>query len=160
MDPLGTVRAIHVAPEAGAPMRPRETVEAIAGRGLRGDRYFAERGTYSASARRTARDLTLIEAETIEALEREAGIDLPAGAHRRNLTTRGVALDPLVGERFRVGAVVCEGVEPCAPCSYLERLLDIDGLHDALVDRGGLRARIVDSGRIAVGDGISGPGAD
>lgn len=151
----GTVFAIHVAPEASADVRARERVDAVAGRGLRGDRYFAGDGTYSASARDVSREITLIESETLAALEREAGIELPSGAHRRNVTTRGIALERLVGERFRVGGAVCEGVERCEPCSYLERLLGIDGLYDALVDRGGIRARIVESGSIAVGDEVA-----
>ncbi|MFC7007642.1 MOSC domain-containing protein [Halalkalicoccus salilacus] len=151
----GTVFAIYVAPEASADVRARERVDAVAGRGLRGDRYFAGDGTYSASARDVSREITLIESETLAALEREAGIELPSGAHRRNVTTRGIALEQLVGERFRVGGAVCEGVERCEPCSYLERLLGIDGLYDALVDRGGIRARIVESGSIAVGDEVA-----
>jgi hypothetical protein len=149
------VRAIHVSPEAGEPMQGRERVEAVAGRGLRGDRYFAGEGTYSESARDVPRELTLIEAETLETIERESGIELPPGAHRRNVTTRGVALNHLVGERFRVGTAVCEGVELCEPCSYLEELLAVEGLHDALVHRGGLRAWIVESGEVAVGDGVT-----
>jgi MOSC domain-containing protein YiiM len=133
-------------------MESRERVEAVAGKGLRGDRYFRGQGTYSNSARDVSRDITLIEAETIEAVQRDYEIDIAPGEHRRNLTTRGVALNHLVGERFRVGGAVCEGVELCAPCSYLERLLEREGVHDALVHRGGLRARILEGGDIAVGD--------
>lgn len=154
----GTVAAIHIAPEAGADVQRRERVDAVSGRGLRGDRYFAGEGTYSASARDVPREMTLIESETLAALEREVGIELPPGTHRRNVTTEGVALDRLVGERFRVGGAVCEGVELCEPCSYLEQLLGIDGLYDALVHRGGIRARIVGSGSIAVGDEVAARG--
>jgi MOSC domain-containing protein YiiM len=68
------------------------------------------------------------------------------------VTTRGVALNHLVGERFRVGDVVCAGAELCAPCSYLEQLLEREGIYDALVHRGGLRARVVTDGTIRVGD--------
>ncbi len=132
-------------------MEPRERVEAVAGRGLRGDRYFEATGTYSDSARDTPRDVTLIEAETLDAVRRDYDIELAPGEHRRNVTTRGVALNHLVGARFRVDGAVCEGVELCAPCSYLERLLEREGVHDALVHRGGLRARIVQSGTVAVG---------
>ncbi|MEM4781955.1 MAG: MOSC domain-containing protein [Halalkalicoccus sp.] len=150
----GTVGAVHTAPSAGAPMESRERVEAVAGRGVRGDRYFLEEGTYSASAREAPREITLIEAETIEAVERDYGIELASGAHRRNVTTRGVALNHLVGRRFRAGEAVCEGAELCDPCSYLERLLALEGIHDALVHRGGLRCRIVQGGTIAVGDPV------
>jgi len=146
----GTVRAIHIAPEASAPMESRERVEAVEGKGLRGDRYFGGQGTYSNSAR----EITLIEAETLDAVQRDYEIEIAPGEHRRNLTTRGVALNHLVGERFHVGGAVCEGVELCAPCSYLECLLEREGVHDALVHRGGLRARIVEGGDIAVGDRV------
>lgn len=151
---IGTVQAIHTAPEAGAPMESQERVEAVEGKGLRGDRYFRGQGTYSNSARDISREITLIEAESLEAVQRDYEIDIAPGEHRRNLTTRDVALNHLVGKRFCVGTAICKGVELCAPCSYLERLLEREGVHDALVHRGGLRARIIDSGEISVGDNV------
>jgi len=154
----GRVAGIHVAPESGAAMESRERAEAVAGRGLRGDRYFERAGSWNGEAGRDLppadRALTLIEAEALEHVEREAGIDLPPGAHRRNVVTRGVAVDHLVGERFRVGGAVCEGVDLCEPCGYLERLTE-DGVYDALVHRGGLNVRIVETGEIAVGDPVA-----
>ena len=154
----GTVEHVHVAPEAEAPMRPVERVEAVPGRGLRGDRYFREEGTFldGSNERGSGYDLTLIEAEAIEAIERESGIDLAPGEHRRNVTTRGVALNHLVGERFRVGSVVCRGDRLCEPCAHLESLTT-DGVLDALVHRGGLRADVVEGGTIAVGDAVELP---
>jgi len=150
----GVVRAIHVAAEQGDPVEPRETVRAVAGRGLRGDRYFDGTGTF---ADRAGSDLTLIEREALAAVERDHGLDLDPGVHRRNLTTEGVALNHLVGERFRVGEAVCIGTEPCEPCAYLERHLGREGVREALVHRGGLRARVVDGGRIGVGDTLQPP---
>jgi len=152
MRDTGTVEAIHTAPEAEAPMEPRESVRAVAGKGLAGDRYFEGEGTFSGAAG-GGNELTLTEAEAIEAVAREAGIELKFGDHRRNLTTRDAALNHLVGERFRVGEVVCEGVRLCEPCGHLERLT-ADGVEAALTHRGGLRADIVDGGTIRVGDGI------
>ncbi|WP_254535090.1 MOSC domain-containing protein [Halomarina litorea] len=154
MTDSGTVAAVHVAPESGAPVVERASVEAVAGRGLRGDRYFEDRGTFSQSANDIPRDITLIERETLERVERDYDIALSPGEHRRNVTVSGVALDHLVGRRFRVGEVVCEGVERCEPCSYLERSLEKRGIREAMVHRGGLRARIVESGTIAVGDAV------
>lgn len=148
----GRVEAVHVAPSGGERVEPREAVEAVAGRGLRGDRYFADRGTFS-DGPADGRDLTLIEAEAIDAIAREAEIHLAPGAHRRNVTTRGVALNHLVGERFRVGDAVCAGRRLCEPCNHLESLTE-DGVLDALIHRGGLRADIVESGRIRVGDPV------
>ncbi|MES3518207.1 MAG: hypothetical protein PPP58_11130 [Natronomonas sp.] len=151
----GRVEAIHVTPEAGAEMEAKPSVEAVAGRGLRGDRYFEETGTYSQSARDVCRELTLIEGETLDAVERDYGITIGADEHRRNVTTREIGLNRLVGTRFRVGDAVCEGVELCEPCSYLESLLERDGVHDALLHRGGIRARIVSDGHIETGASIS-----
>ncbi|NHN60492.1 MULTISPECIES: MOSC domain-containing protein [Halorussus] len=143
MDGTGTIEAIHLAPESGEAVEPVESVEALAGRGLRGDRHFGGDGG----------DLTLIEAEAVEAAAEDADIDLGDGAHRRNLTTRDAALNHLVGERFRIGEVVCEGVELCEPCSHLESLT-ADGAVSALLHRGGLRADVVESGEISEGDAL------
>lgn len=155
----GRVVAIHVAPEAGAPMEAREAVRAVADRGLEGDRYFERAGSWSGERGRPIpeadRAVTLFEAETLDLVERDAGIDLSPADHRRNVTTEGVALDHLVDERFRVGAATFEGVDLCEPCSYLESLTE-DGVLAALVHRGGLNARIVETGRIVVGDSVEG----
>ncbi|MFC5972790.1 MOSC domain-containing protein [Halomarina salina] len=150
-----TVVAIHVAPESGAPVESRDRVEAVAGRGLRGDRYFADEGTFSASASETPRDVTLVERESLDAVAEEYGVVLEPGEHRRNLTVEGVALDHLVGDRFRVGSAVFEGVERCEPCSYLEGLLEKRGVREALVHRGGIRARVVESGAVGRGDPVT-----
>jgi MOSC domain-containing protein YiiM len=146
----GRIESIHVAPEAIEPVESRESVEAVAGSGLRGDRYFDAEGTFS-NAEDGGNELTLVEREAIAAIERESGIELEPGEHRRNLTTTGVALNHLVGERFRVGEVVCRGVRLCEPCDHLESLTT-DGVVAALTHRGGLRADIEESGEIRVGD--------
>ncbi|MCU4743089.1 MOSC domain-containing protein [Halobacteria archaeon AArc-m2/3/4] len=145
----GVVHEIHIAPEQGGAVERVDRVDAVAERGLRGDRYFREDGTFSD---RDGCDLTLIEREAVTAIEREYDISLESGSHRRNVTTEGVALNHLVGERFRIGDAVCVGEELCEPCSYLERLLSKRGLTEALTHRGGLRARIVRDGTIEAGD--------
>ena len=104
----GQVEAIHIAPEAAGPAAAVPSVRAVAGRGLEGDRYFRRAGTYSRHPG-NGREVTLIEAEVIEALARDTGIVLEPGASRRNLVTRSVPLNDLVGVRFRVGEVVLEG---------------------------------------------------
>ncbi|WP_135819983.1 MOSC domain-containing protein [Halostella litorea] len=153
----GRVRAIHVAPEQGAEPEPVEEVEAVADSGLRGDRYFDAEGTF---ANRDGGDLTLIEGEALAAVERDYGIELAPGVHRRNVTTEGVRLNHFVDRQFRVGDVVCRGTELCEPCSYLERHLEKQGVREALVHRGGLRCRIVDGGTLRVGDGVGAAGDD
>lgn len=155
---VGTVDAIHVAPEAGAEMQSVTNARAIAGKGLEGDRYFERAGSWSGEKGRDLppedRALTLFEAETLEIVERDADIKLEPADHRRNITTRNVAVDHLLDERFRIGDAVCEGVEICEPCAYLESLTE-EGVLSALVHRGGLNVRIVSSGGIAVDDPIT-----
>lgn len=151
----GTVEFVHLAPEAGADPEPREGVEAVAGKGLRGDRYFADEGTFSTEDETRTRDVTLIEAEALEQAEQRYGVEFEPGVHRRNVTVRDVGLNHLVGERFRVGDAVLEGDELCEPCSYLERTLEQAGVEDALVHRGGLRCAVLEGGEIAVGDDVA-----
>jgi MOSC domain-containing protein YiiM len=149
----GTVESIHVTAAAGAPMQAVERIRAIAGVGLEGDRYATAVGNYSANTK-VDRHVTLIEAEEIEALEERAGIRLAPGETRRNVTTRGIRLNELLGRRFRIGAVVCEGTRLCEPCLYLADLLGKPIL-EPLVHRAGLRARIVTGGKIGVGDEVA-----
>jgi MOSC domain-containing protein YiiM len=148
---IGVVEHIHIATAAGAPVHAVEAVGAIAGVGLEGDRYAYGRGHYQDD--RVSRDLTLVEAETIEALARDHGIELAAGGTRRNVTTRGISLNELVGRRFWVGEVLCRGTRPCEPCQYLVELMGKPLLHP-LVHRGGLRADIVGGGVIRQGDEV------
>ncbi|MFP9191591.1 MOSC domain-containing protein [Natronosalvus vescus] len=147
----GRIRAIHIAPEQGAPPESRARVKAVADAGLEGDRYFHSSGTF---ADREGSDLTLIESEVLEAVERDCDLALEPGVHRRNVTTQGVALNHLVDRRFRIGEAVCVGTERCEPCSYLESHLEQRGVREALVHRGGLRARILEGGVIEMGDPI------
>jgi MOSC domain-containing protein YiiM len=155
----GTVKRIFTAPEAEAEMEERTEVEAVAGRGLRGDRYFSEieTGTFVEwgpdEERHGGYDLTLIEQEAVTAIEREAGIELAPGEHRRNIETSDVALNHLVGQRFRVGNAICRGDRLCEPCNHLQRITQ-DGVLQALTHRGGLRVDILEDGMIRAGDGI------
>lgn len=122
------------------------------GRGIEGDRYFRHTGTYSHKPN-PGREVTLIEIEAIDALKRDYGIDLNPGDARRNIVTRGVALNHLVGETFQVGEVILHGVGLCEPCSHLAKLTQKEIL-PALVHRGGLRAQIIRDGIVRVGDKV------
>src|SRR4051794_17531754 len=104
----GSVESIFIAAEAEGATRPVDTVHAVAGQGLEGDRYFAGGGTFF-EQRKPGQDVTLIEAEAIEGLAREKGIELGPGEARRNVVTRGIGLNQLVGRRFTVGEVECVG---------------------------------------------------
>jgi MOSC domain-containing protein YiiM len=150
---MGSVEGIYIAAEAEGPTHGVDSIRALAGQGLEGDRYFAGDGTYS-EVREPGRDITLIEAEAIEGLAREHGIELGPGESRRNVVTRGIGLNELVGRRFTVGPVECVGTELCDPCSHLEGLTQ-PGVLKGLVNRGGLRADIVTGGEIRVGDAVS-----
>jgi len=151
---VGTVKGIYIAAEAGGRLHGVRTVRAVAGHGLEGDRYAAGVGFYSATPTTDgARELTLIEQESIDAVRKEGGIELADGETRRNVVTGGIRLKNLLGKRFTIGAVVCEGVRDCPPCNHLDELTG-KSLMRLLVRTGGLRARIVEGGTIAVEDRI------
>ena len=152
----GTVEAIVIAPEAEVAMHQVDRAVARAGRGLEGDRYFDERGTFS-NVHGRGYDLTLIEAEALDTLDLASGRLTPEQA-RRNIVTRGIGLNALVGERFRVGDVECFAQRLCEPCAHLERLTAATGRPGtlrALIHKGGLRADVLNDGEIRVGDEIA-----
>ena len=151
---LGTVAALFVAPEKGAPMEARAQVTAVPGRGLDGDRYAAGTGHYSGRPG-PRRQVTLVETEAVEAVARDCDVTLDAADTRRNIVTRGVALNHLVGVEFRVGEARLRGIRLCEPCTYLEGLLERPGVRDALVHRGGLNAEVLAGGAIRSGDNVS-----
>lgn len=131
---------------AGVPVAPRAWVDVVPGVGIVGDRYATHHGHWS-DPKWPDQEVTLVETEVAA----EVGID--AGQLRRNVVTCGIRLDEVIGARFQIGDVVLVGVRRCDPCRYLESLLR-PGLAQALMGRGGLRARIIRGGRIHVGDGI------
>jgi MOSC domain-containing protein YiiM len=145
----GTVEAILVAPDAELPLVRVQRAEAVAGKGLAGDRYHDGHGTFSGPGR--GYELTLVEAEALEA------IDLSWEDARRNVVTRGIALNELVGRRFTIGAVECVGRRLAEPCAHLEKL-SRPGILRPLVHRAGLRADILVGGAIAAGNPIAASG--
>src|SRR3989442_15966534 len=116
----GAVVSIHIAPAAGETMIDVPEVEAIPGKGLAGDRYCQQTGTFSKP--QPDRELTLIESEAIEGFRADQEIDYPAGAARRNDVTGGVPLNHLVGREFQIGQMRVRGVEMCELCSRLVHL--------------------------------------
>jgi MOSC domain-containing protein YiiM len=148
----GNVVSIHVAPTGAAPMKSVASAQVVVGRGLEGDRYYSKLGTYSNQAG-SGRDVTLIEMEAIEGLKRDYQIQLGPGQSRRNIVTRGIALNHLVEQEFLVGDVVLRGTRLCEPCAHMEKLT-AKGAMRGLIHRGGLRAEIVKGGTIRVGDVI------
>lgn len=150
---VGRVGAIFIAPQAGAPMRQLDEVRAIAGHGLEGDRYAVGRGTFSIAGGR-GNDLTLIAGEVLDALALPDDRPLSGADARRNVVTRGLDLDALVGRSFRIGELELIGRRRCEPCAHLQRLTR-PGVLRALVHRGGLRADLLNSGTLRVGDAIT-----
>jgi MOSC domain-containing protein YiiM len=141
----GRVEAIYITAEHGELPRPVESVRAIAGKGLEGNRYF------DLGAPET--ELTPIEAEALEALQAEHGIELDAASSRRNVLTRGVRLNDLVGKRFLVGDLEVRGIELCEPCAHLQSLTQ-PGVIKGLAHRGGLNAEILVGGVLRPGDPV------
>jgi MOSC domain-containing protein YiiM len=148
---MGRVEHIHISGAAGGPMQSLLEVEAVRGVGLLGDRYAGGGGTWDDPE--PGRDLTLVEAESLKLLAELHGIQLEPGETRRNLTTRGIALNDLVDKHFWIGEVLARGIRLCEPCQYLTDLIGKPILRP-LVRRGGLRAQLVTSGRIKVGDRV------
>jgi MOSC domain-containing protein YiiM len=148
----GTLVSIYVAPHAKATMTLLPRVRAVAGRGLEGDRYFAAEGTFS-EPHEPDDQVTLIEEEAITGVTTETKVPLPASDTRRNLVTRGVPLNHLVGREFTIGPVRFRGHGLCEPCKHLESLTR-DGLMKALLHRGGLRAEILTDGVLEPGQPV------
>jgi len=152
MSDIGTIVSIHIAATGAAPMKTVSKIQVVAGKGLEGDRYAIKLGTYSNDPG-SGRDVTLVEIEAIEALRRDYQIMLEAGLTRRNIVTRGVALNHLVGVEFTVGDALLRGTRLCDPCAHMEKLT-VKGAMRGLIHRGGLRAEIIRGGVIRIGDPI------
>jgi MOSC domain-containing protein YiiM len=132
-------------------MQAVEQAEAIPGVGLAGDRYASKQGTFYNPL--PEYELTLIESEAVEALRRDCEIALAPGDARRNIVTRGVPLNHLVGREFQVGEVKVRGIRLCEPCDHLQRVTGVSVIK-GLLHRGGLRAQILSQGTIRVGDAV------
>ena len=141
----GTVDALAVAASAGEPVRLLQEARALAGRGVEGDRHVTGKGTFPSGTPGSA--LTLIEAEVCESFDPP----LEPGEHRRNVVTRGIDLNGLVGREFTVGEVRCRGMRLCEPCTVAQRYASRPILR-GLVHRGGLRADILEDGQVTLGD--------
>ncbi len=146
----GEVISINIASSNSEPVQSVMEAHAVPGRGLEGDRYFNRTGTFWKDE--PDFEVTLIEAEAFEGMRRESGLDLQPSEGRRNIITRGVPLNHLVGQEFRVGSVILRGVRLCEPCAHLAKISGSPGIIGGLVHRGGLRAQVLSDGLIKVGD--------
>jgi MOSC domain-containing protein YiiM len=148
----GVVEGIFLAPEGGARMKGVQAATALEGCGLEGDRYCAGTGHWSRFGR--VCEVTFIAAEDLDDIERETGVGVKNGEHRRNLVTRGISLKTLRrGVWLRAGEVVFEYRGPRSVCRYIERLTE-PGMTQALKGRGGICARVTENGTVRVGEDI------
>ncbi|MDP9158934.1 MAG: MOSC domain-containing protein [Acidobacteriota bacterium] len=147
----GRIESIYIATEAKAPTRLVDCAKAVPGVGIEGDRYANRQGTFFKPE--PDFELTLIEAEAIEGLWADYAVALSPGDARRNLVTRGVALNHLVGRDFKIGGVAVRGIRLCEPCSHLQALTHLPVIK-GLRHRGGLRAQILSEGNIRIGDEV------
>ena len=143
--PAGRIEAIYITAVSEEPMLSLESVNAITGCGLEGDRYCIDE-----PGDKSFENLTLIEQEAYDHLA-AIDLELPTNALRRNLLTSGIELNPLVGKEFMIGEVRCIGTELADPCNYIQGRT-MPGVLKAMVGRGGLRCQILGGGTISVGD--------
>ena len=130
----------HEKPPGEHPMEERERIELVAGRGIRGDRFFDHKENYKGQ-------VTLLDMTVVEAVRGFAGQpELPAAVFRRNVVVSGVDLNAWIGKRFRIGDVLLEGCEECRPCYWMDRACGRPGTEELMKGQGGLRCRIVESG--------------
>ena len=154
---VGVVRHLHITARAFLPMRSMADLTLIAGKGIEGDRYQIgrEEGFYSHKPEE-GRQITLFELETLEALQRDFGIEFGPQDHRRNVTVEGVPLNHLVGRQLRLGETLLEATRLSFPCRHIEEITG-KPVFDPLVHRSGLNCRILLGGTVRVGDLVRNP---
>ena len=150
---LGIVEGIYIAHVHGEQTEFVEQIHVVPGKGIEGDRYFYQPELKAVSAK-PGLELTLIEIETIEAICLEDGIQLTPDQTRRNIVTRGVSLNDLVGHVFYINKIQLRGVRLCEPCNYLANRIN-PRILQTMAHRGGLRAEIISDGYIQLNDIIS-----
>ncbi len=150
---LGKVEGMYITSKRGEPTVFVEQVHVVPGKGIEGDRYFIRSGTSNADSK-PGHEITLIEMEAIEAICQEDGVNITPDQTRRNIVTRGVSLNNLVGQLFSIGTIQLRGIRLCEPCNYLASRTDPRILH-SMAHRGGLRAEIISEGIIHINDIIT-----
>lgn len=151
---MGIVLGIYIADHAGGPMRSVDEAQVVCGQGIVGDRYFAGAGKFSPAVQDAAHEITLVEVEQVTHFNSAYGTTIRPEDLRRNLVTKGIGLNELVGSEFTVGSVVLKGIRLCEPCEYLAGLTHTDVL-TGLLHRAGLRAGIVQGGIVRVRDTVA-----
>lgn len=150
----GRVTHIFISPNEGEPMQELQTVKAIEQLGLEGDRYAGERGAWSKSKRKVIRQVSLIEKEAVNRANDSLKNPFLPRETRRNIVISDFPLNSLIGKEFMIGNVRMRGVELCDPCQRPSKLIGKPGFEESFAGLGGLRAEILTTGQITVGDTI------
>ena len=124
-----------------------ETIEVLANKGVVGDRHFDNYNDPYCQ-------LSLIEAENIDEYNLKFGLNIPYLDFRRNIITKGIKLNDLVGKKLTIGKVEVEGIDLCRPCRHLTEMLDQENILKEFLRKGGVRCQILSSSKIKVGDTI------
>jgi MOSC domain-containing protein YiiM len=151
---MSRVVEILIASAPLSTMENRDSVRAVPGRGLEGDRYFLGLGTFSPIPHKPDYEVTLIQKEHIENFQVASALPFTSKHARRNLVSEGVDLNSLVGKDFDVGSVRLRGIRLCEPCNHLAKS-SFPAVLQGLVHKGGLRAQILSEGVIHVGDPLT-----
>lgn len=150
----GKVTHIFISPNEGEPMQELQEVKAIEQLGLEGDRYAGERGAWSKSKRKVIRQVSLIEQRAINRANYCLEVPFLAKETRRNIVVSDFPLNDLVGKEFTIGNVRMRGVELCDPCQRPSKLAGKPHFEETFSGYGGLRAEILTTGQICVGDDV------
>ncbi len=145
----GKIVKLLISKDIQAPMLNVNQIVLEVGKGIFGDRYYNQEGTFSNKGEiQPDRDVTLIEIKKINDLNKEHNLDITAEDLRRNIVVSNCDLNSLVGKEFQIGEVVLKGLRLCEPCSYLSNKLNNEEVLSQMVHKAGLRAQIIKGGSI------------
>ena len=142
---MAEVFKLGIATDNNQPIMEVHSIEVLANKGIVGDRHFHDfNDPYN--------QISLIESENIDEYNIEFGLDIPYIDFRRNIVTKGIQLNELIGKKLKVGNVELEGIELCRPCKHLTEMLDQKNVLKEFIRKGGLRCQILSSAKIKIGD--------
>ena len=145
---MAEVFKLGIAAKNNQSIKEVNSIEVLANKGIVGDRHFNDiNDPYN--------QLSLIESENIDEYNVKFGLDIPYVDFRRNIVTKGIQLNDLIGKKFKIGKVELEGVELCRPCRHLTEMLDQKNILKEFMRKGGLRCEIKSSSSIKIGDKIN-----
>ena len=144
---MAKVFKLGIAANNNQPIKEVNSIEVLANKGIVGDRHFHDfNDPYN--------QLSLIESENIDEYNTKFGLNIPYIEFRRNVITKGIQLNDLIGKKLRIGKVELEGIELCRPCRHLTEMLDQKNVLKEFMRKGGLRCQILSSSNINIGDKI------